>query len=137
MSESPPSDPNQYWCKRCEGNTEPNQTVIKKYYGGESGPSDKIIHKCRACGLREMYIPMKEKKNSQESLKATAWLLGIGVLLLLADYVFFSFQFNDLKSGAILCGGLSFCFLMHAAWSHSKWSVWDRSEKQRLTSNVS
>ena len=100
---------------------------MKNYYGGESGPRDKVIYKC-SCGCREMYKPIDCSKDWKEFRKIAAYLLGVSCVILTTDFLFFDFSFSDLKIWAGVSAGLSIWSFLYALTRYSKWKHWKEAQ---------
>ena len=127
MSNETPDRANDYWCPKCKTHTTAIRTVMKNYYGGESGPRDKVIYKC-SCGCREMYKPIDCNKDWKEFRKIAAYLLGISCVILITDFLFFDFSFSDLKIWAGVSAGLSIWSFLYALTRYSKWKHWKEAQ---------
>ena len=127
MSNETPNRANDYWCPKCKAHTTPIRTVMKNYYGGESGPRDKVIYKC-SCGCRKMYKPIDCSKDWKEFRKIAAYLLGVSCVILITDFLFFDFSFSDLKMLAGVSAGLSIWSFLYALTRYSKWKHWKEAQ---------
>ena len=135
MSNETPDGANDYWCPKCNAHTTAIMTVMKNYYGGESGPRDKVIYKC-SCGYREMYKPIDYNKDWIEFRKSAAYLLGVACVILITDFLFFDFSFSDLKIWAGVSAGLSICSFLYALTRYTKWKHWREAyQKAQLPAN--
>ena len=119
MSNETPDRANDYWCPKCKAHTTAIRTVMKNYYGGESGPRDKVIYKC-SCGCREMYKPIDCSKDWKEFRKITAYLLGVSCVILTTGSFFLISLFQiwkyGLESVRVYQSGL-FCMPLHVTVS--------------------
>ena len=135
MSNETPDRANDYWCPKCKAHTTAIRTVMKNYYGGESGPRDKVIYKC-SCGCRKMYKPIDCSKDWKEFRKIAAYLLGVSCVILTTDFLFFDFSFSDFKILAGVSAGLSIWSFLYALTRYSKWKHWrEANQKAQLTAN--
>ena len=136
MSNETPDRANDYWCPKCKAHTTAIRTVMKNYYGGESGPRDKVIYKC-SCGCREMYKPIDCSKDWKEFRKIAAYLLGISCVILITDFLFFDFSFSDLKIWSGVSAGLSIWSFLYALTRYSKWKHWREAHQEaQLPANI-
>ena len=136
MSNETPNRANDYWCPKCKAHTTAIRTVMKNYYGGESGPRDKVIYKC-SCGCREMYKPIDCSKDWKEFRKIAAYLLGVSCVILTTDFLFFDFSFSDLKIWAGVSAGLSIWSFLYALTRYSKWKHWREAHQEaQLPANI-
>ena len=117
---------NDYWRPKCKAHTTAIMTVMKKYYGGESGPRDKVIYKC-SCGCREMYKPIDCSKDWKGFRKLAAYLLGVSCVMLTTDFLFFDLSFSDFKIWAGVSAGLSIWSFLYALTRYIKWKHWRES----------